>query len=98
MKSPKLLLAFSVIFLVHINGFASMPLSTVPSLPVTKIFDNSHLTAKQQFRIAQMKKFTSLSVEEYGKLRGKKLNFFEKISFKLSQRRMKQMLRRYEYG
>jgi hypothetical protein len=98
MKSPRLLLAFAAIFILHFNGFPALPLSTSPSLPATTVVASSQLTAKEQFRIAQMKKFTSLSVGEYGKLRGEKLNFFEKISFKLSQRRMKQMLRHYEYG
>ncbi|HSN09946.1 MAG TPA: hypothetical protein VLS85_12980, partial [Hanamia sp.] len=35
---------------------------------------------------------------EYGKLRGKQLNFLERISFRLSQHRMKHMLKNYEYG
>ncbi len=40
-----------------------------------------------------MKWFVNLSVKDYGKMRGKKLNFFEKFSFKLTQHRMKQHLK-----
>jgi hypothetical protein len=97
MRLTKLLLAFTVIFFVNINGYAAILISATPS-PQTKVVTNSHLTLKEQLRVAQMKKFCSLSAEEYGKLRGKKLNLFEKISFKLSQRRMRQMLKHYEYG
>ena len=45
-----------------------------------------------------MKLFISLTPEKYGELRGRKLNIFERFSFNTSQRRMKKMLKRYEYG
>ena len=40
-----------------------------------------------------MKWFVTLSPKEYGKMRGRKLNFFEKASFTLTQFRMKQQLK-----
>jgi hypothetical protein len=49
-------------------------------------------------RIAQMKRIVSMTVQEYGKWRGKKLNFFERLSFKISQHRMKQLLKYYDFG
>jgi hypothetical protein len=34
-----------------------------------------------------------VSPKEYGEMRGKKLNFFERLSFKFAQHRMKQQLK-----
>ena len=45
-----------------------------------------------------MKWFVNLSPKEYGKMRGKKLNIFEKLSFKLTQFRMKQQLKANKSG
>ena len=45
-----------------------------------------------------MRIFVNMTVEDYGKLSGKKLNFFERFSFKASQRRMRLMLKTYDYG
>lgn len=53
---------------------------------------------KEHIRIAQMKWYVGLTLADYEKWRGKKLNFFQKASFNLSQKRMKNMLKRYDYG
>lgn len=69
------------------------------SLPQTNVIDKGPArSSSEQFRIAQMKKFVDLSVSDYQKLKGKKMNFLEKASFKLSQKRMKKMLTQYAYG
>jgi hypothetical protein len=54
--------------------------------------------AEQSLRVAQMKMFTNLTITQYEKLSGKKLNFFGRLSFRMSQNRMKKMLKRYDYG
>ncbi|MBS1918289.1 MAG: hypothetical protein JST87_18630 [Bacteroidetes bacterium] len=45
-----------------------------------------------------MQLFSKMTIADYEKLKGRKLNFFERLSFKLSQRRAKKMLKYYEYG
>ena len=54
--------------------------------------------SKEMLQVAKMRWFASLSTEQYSKLRGKKLNFMERLSFHLSQNRMKKMLKHYDYG
>ena len=45
-----------------------------------------------------MKAFTALTVKQYENLHGQKLNLLGKAAFKLSQKRMRAMLRHYDYG
>ena len=45
-----------------------------------------------------MRWFSKLSPKEYGNMRGKKLNFFERLSFKATQNRMKKQLRAADSG
>ena len=56
------------------------------------------LSEKDQLRVTQMRFYSSLSLKQYQKLRGEKLNFVEKQLFKQSKRRMKTMLKVYDYG
>ncbi len=94
----KLTFTLFAIFILHCNGWTALPSSTFPLYPKTETVNNPISSGKDQFHIAQMKLFISLTPEKYGELRGKKLNFLEKFSFKVSQRRMKKMLKHYEYG
>ena len=54
--------------------------------------------SKEMVQLAKMRWFASLSIEDYSELKGKKLNFMERFSFRLSQNRVKKMLKRYDYG
>ena len=87
LKKP---LFFIAILAISFNAKAS----SFPSLTTAhfKIAPVNFFPTEEQ-RILELKWFTSLSTAEYGKLRGKKLNFFEKISFKLTRHRAKQMLK-----
>lgn len=92
---------FFYIIVITFVTFFCLPTSSaviLPSLSIAKSVDESPYAKNNQIRIAQMKLFTSITSEEYGKLIGHKLNFVEKISFKLSQHRMRKMLKQYEYG
>ncbi len=62
------------------------------------VFEGPKTSSKDQLRVAQMKWFVSLTVPGYEKLKGKKINFLEKFSFKLSQKRMKKMIKLYDDG
>jgi hypothetical protein len=57
-----------------------------------------HPPSKEMLQVAKMRWFASLSLDQYSKVRGKKLNFMERLSFHLSQNRMKKMLKHYDYG
>jgi hypothetical protein len=97
MKFQKVIFAVVTIFILHFISSTTYAIS-----PAIRI--NSHssreqgLSATDQFRVAQMRIFVNMTVEDYGKLRGKKLDFFERLSFKNSQRRMRLMLKAYDYG
>ncbi len=53
---------------------------------------------KEKMMIARMNAFIKMTPQQYGISIGKKLNLLERISFRLSQRRMKQLLKSYDYG
>lgn len=96
MKKSALLATFFAIFLITTNARAAVPASSDFSLP-----DNSTAPPKSkidQLRLAQMKLFAAMTLNDYEKLKGKKLNFMERLTFKISQHRMKKMVRLYEYG
>jgi hypothetical protein len=98
MKLKKIFFAFAAI--IALNFISPDAFAIAPGLSASRneAIDNSHLTYKDQLRVAQMKMFISLTPDQYGKLRGKKLNFFGRIALRLTQHRMKQMLKSYDYG
>jgi hypothetical protein len=98
MTKQKLLFTILAIIVLQSNSWASVPLLSTSPTAKTEINRNSRPAKIDQLRIAKMKSFIGLTADEYGKLRGKKLNFLERLSFKASQRRMRQMLKHYEYG
>lgn len=98
MKSQKLLFILVAIFVLKSNCQAATPSYAVHIVSKSEKVDNTHLNEKDLSRVTQMKSFVSMTAEQYGKLRGKKLNFFERLSFKASQHRINQMLKHYEYG
>jgi hypothetical protein len=94
----RLLFTLLALLILNFNGWAISPSSTFPILHKIELVEHPVQSTNIQFRIDQMKLFISLTPEKYGELRGKKLNFPEKLSFKVSHRRMKKMLKHYEYG
>lgn len=54
------------------------------------------LTDKKANELAMMKVIANMSVSEYEMLSGKKMNFFEKISFKATKKRVERKLSRAE--
>ncbi len=75
-----------VVCFLHLLAF-----SATPSRPAAS-------PGPDQLRIAQMKAYSSLTVQEYEKLSGHKMHFLERAAFHLSRKRMKHMLARYDYG
>ena len=100
MNQWKLFFVFLVIIGLQLNARPPFDLIgwAFPPNPIGTLLEKCRHQSNRMTTLTQMKTFLSLSVEEYGKKRGKNLNFFEKVSYKTSQRRMKQMLKYYEYG
>lgn len=98
MQKLKFILTIVAILSLHSIGRAASPLSTSASSPTEETFGTDKSPSKESIRIAQMKFYSALSLSEYEKLKGKKLNFFEKIAFKSSQQSMKKMLKAYSDG
>lgn len=98
MKSLKLLFCMVFFATLHFHGYAALTPSTVVLLPKIQEHTKAKKPNKEQLKIAQMKWFTSLSVKDYEKLSGKKLNFFARVSFKMSQQRMQKMIKHYDWG
>lgn len=98
MKKQNFLFTLVTIFALNFIFLTAFASSTFPLSSITEPASNSSLPKKDQIRIAQMRQFISMTPEEYGKLSGHKLNFLEKFTFKISQNRMKKMLKRYDYG
>ncbi len=97
MKFQKVIFAIVIMFTLQFFGNNLYAIS--PEVSVSSASAGAdHLFAKDQRMIAQMKIFVNMTVDEYGKLKGKKLNFFERLSFKASQHRMKLMLKAYDAG
>ena len=96
MKVQKLIFTFLTLVAFNYSGFSAF--SSTKSTVKNDSIENTDLSQKEQSMVAQMKFYASKTAVEYAKYRGKKLNFFEKISFKFSLRRMKSMLESYSYG
>lgn len=87
--------SFFIILFLFAIGFASTAAAPFSSTSVTPAVTNdaSPKASKRQQQLLLMKWFAQLTPKKYGEMRGKKLNFFEKVSFKLTQYRMKQQLK-----
>jgi hypothetical protein len=84
--------------LFYFNPQAAIPVTEFPILPDTSLLNEYKHPNQEKRRIAEMKLFVALTIPQYEKLKGKKMNRLEKFSFKLSQKRMRNMLKRYDYG
>lgn len=91
--NPKQIFLFTFILLTcSFNTWAVAP-SSIHSLP-----EASQTKDQDQLRVEQMKKFVRFTIADYEQLKGRKMNFLERASFKLTQKRMKKMIKAYDYG
>lgn len=70
------------------GSLASSPASAI--VPLRKL--------KEQMMVMQMRRFDQMSLADYEKLKGKKLNFFQRLSFRLNKRRVHTLLKAYDDG
>ena len=95
MPAHRIILTLIAILALNLFSQRSIAISTT-ALNFTEFTNNQSHSSKDNWRISQMRFYASLSLKDYEKLRGKKLNFVEKQLFKISQHRMKKMLKAYE--
>lgn len=91
---------FFVFILLLLTGY-QVKAATLPSyVPISSSISKGKDISPDQhaFSIARLRAFANLTVKDYEKLTGKKMNFLQRFSFKASQRRVKMMLRHYESG
>ena len=92
----------TVFCLVLLSLILSLTVRPVHAASVSAVVSNPAVLnsppSKEMLRLAKMKWFAGLTIEDYSRLKGKKLNFMERLSFRLSQNRVKKMLKRYDYG
>lgn len=84
-----------LLFAVSINATPSLSGNTISP---SRDSANVSLTSTEKLKVAEMKLFAKMTMADYEKMRGKKLNAFERLSFKLTQHRVNKMLKHYSYG
>jgi hypothetical protein len=88
MKILKPALATLLFFFLVQSAFSAF----VPSTTQTKEKPKHAQTMTAQEQHSFMEQFVKLTPKEYGIMRGKKLSFFEKVEFKILQKRYKKKL------
>jgi hypothetical protein len=88
MRLPKLITAVILFSFLSFSATASARFShsSGPAM------DHPRFTQMEK-RVAFMRWFVKLSPGEYGELAGKQLNFFERMTFRSTQNKMKRQLR-----
>ena len=92
MNFKKFFIPLAMTFVLSTHGYSAVIASSNLVSP-EKI--ETPLPGKNEQILQQMRWFAGLTAKDYGKIRGKKLNFFERLSFKLNQHRVRQMLKDY---
>ena len=88
MKKIKLLL------LASFSVFAFSGMSTLYGFSVIKPAVNTELPSLAASKYLKASEFIKLSPEEYAAITGKKLNFFQRMSFRVAKMRMKHDLKK----
>ena len=90
MRSVNLLFGLVLCSLISVAVLAASP-SYAAVKPANR--NEVPTMSSHQERVYYMRWFVKLTATEYGEMRGKKLNFFEKWNFRATQNKMKRQLR-----
>ena len=90
MKILRLTLAIVCALLLTFTTKASM------IKPSSDSFSNPPFKSIEQLKIFQMQRFAKMTLSEYEIQKGRKLNFFERLSFRSTQHRITKMLKQYD--
>ncbi|MES1224761.1 MAG: hypothetical protein ABUT20_55230 [Bacteroidota bacterium] len=93
MSLPKLLFSLVAIFAFSFIGYSA----NAASVNLSAAVKNEPLPDDKDHMRRQLQWFAGLTLKDYESLRGKKLNMFEKFSFRINQRRAKQMLKHADW-
>lgn len=88
MKKIKLLL------LAFFGMYAICGVNIALGFSVIKPVPSNETPTATIFKLVKVSEFVNLSVQEYSELTGKKLNFLQKLSFKLTKAKMKRDLKK----
>ncbi len=77
---------------------ASFIISTGATSTASTSFARLPSDTREQIEVLQMRHFAKLTIPDYEKLTGKKLNIFQRLSFRLTKHRINNMLKAYDYG
>lgn len=97
MKNRIILFLLAITIIVNAN--ASSTIFVAPAIDhKIDLNENPKLSKEENARLSRMRLFVALNASEYEKLRGKKLNVIERVTFKINQRRMHKMVNLYKDG
>ena len=91
MKIQKMVLVLLMALVINNYGWSAMPIMK-ESLPYA--MKNSQELKTDSARTNQIKMLSALTAAKYGELKGRKLNFLQRLAFNLSKQRMKSMLKK----
>lgn len=94
----KQFLCIAFLLTLYTAGYTATPSNPLIYSVDVSVAEGPKLPVDERARIMQMKKFVALTPAGYERLSGKKMHVLQKAAFKLSQKRMKNMLRSYRYG
>jgi len=95
MKKQKKALVLLVLLAMNFYGMTAVPVSKIDPPKKTEIVNENQLSKEDQLKIDELKMISSMSAEKYGELRGKKLNFVERLAYKATQKRANHLLKKY---
>ena len=86
-----MVLVLLMALVINNYGWSAMPIMK-ESLPYA--MKNSQELKTDSARTNQIKMLSALTAAKYGELKGRKLNFLQRLAFNLSKQRMKSMLKK----
>lgn len=89
-----LLCTFGFTFTTQASFIISSRATSTSSTSSSKLSSNT----TEQLEIMKMRQFSKLTVADYEKLTGKKLNIFQRLSFRMTKHRVNNMLKAYYDG
>lgn len=97
MNLVKFIFCITACTFLSFAGHSAVPSHGSPLMAVINPTVDPVISKKQE-QLMFMKWFVTLSPKAYGKMRGKKLNLFEKLAFNMTRYRMKQQLKANHFG
>lgn len=98
MKKQKVVLTVAALLILNFYGWTAVIVSKADLVNRVDKIEKTQLSKDEQLKITQLQLLSSMTTEQYEKLTGKRLNFFQKLTINASKKRMKNMLKHYSNG